>query len=103
MSTLPPPTKRNAFQARVVADEATCARTNAHEILAAARRACVVAIDSVEVATTDEAQCVAELNAAARPHNETLAAARCAYVAAIDNVDIATADESQMRCRTQCR
>ena len=45
-------------QARVVADEATRARTNAHEILAAARRACTVAIDNVDVATADEAQCV---------------------------------------------
>jgi hypothetical protein len=45
-------------QARVVADEATRALTNAHEILAAARRACMVAIDNVDVATADEAQCV---------------------------------------------
>jgi hypothetical protein len=53
-----------ADQARVVADEATRARAKAHEILAVAKRACGVAIDSVDVATTDEAQCVAELNAA---------------------------------------
>ncbi len=53
-----------ADQARVVADEATRARAKAHEILAVAKRACGVAIDSVDVATADEAQCVAELNAA---------------------------------------
>jgi hypothetical protein len=53
-----------ADQARVVADEATRARAKAHETLAVAKRACGVAIDSVDVATADEAQCVAELNAA---------------------------------------
>ena len=44
MSTLPPPTKRCASQNR----------TTAHEILAAARRACVAAIDNVEIATADD-------------------------------------------------
>jgi hypothetical protein len=44
MSTSPPPTKRCASQNR----------TTAHEILAAARRACVAAIDNVEIATADD-------------------------------------------------
>ena len=42
MSTLPPPTKRCASQ------------TTAHEIFAAACRACVAAIDNVEIATADD-------------------------------------------------
>ena len=60
-------------QARVVADKASRARTTAHEILAAARRAYVAAIDNVDVATADESQCVAELNAA---DMDTVAAAK---------------------------
>jgi hypothetical protein len=51
-------------QAHVVADEASRARTTAHETFAAARRAYVAAIDNVDIATADESQCVAELNAA---------------------------------------
>ena len=51
-------------QACVVADKASRARTTAHETLAEARRAYVAAIDNVSVATADESQCVAELNAA---------------------------------------
>jgi hypothetical protein len=36
----------------------------AHETFAAARRAYVAAVDNVDIATADESQCVAELNAA---------------------------------------
>jgi formamidopyrimidine-DNA glycosylase len=52
-----------AEQARVAADEATRARAVAYETLALATCACGVAIDSVDVANADEAQCVAKLNA----------------------------------------
>jgi hypothetical protein len=38
-------------------------RTISHETLAAACRVCAAAIDNVDVAAADEAQCVAELNA----------------------------------------
>jgi hypothetical protein len=51
-------------QARGVADEATRDRATLHETLATARRARAAAIDTVNVAVADEAQCVAELNAA---------------------------------------
>jgi len=51
-------------QARAFANEATRCRTTAHETLAVARRAHAMAIDTVDVAIADEAQCVAELNAA---------------------------------------
>ena len=51
-------------QARVVADDAACARTAAHETLSLARRARAAAIDPIDVATADESQCIAELNAA---------------------------------------
>ena len=52
-------------QARVVADEASRARTTAHETLAAARRAHMEAIDNVDIATADETLCVA------KPHDRT--------------------------------
>ena len=51
-------------QARAVADEATRDRATRYETLAMARRARAAAIDTVDVAVADEAQCVAELNAA---------------------------------------
>ena len=51
-------------QARVIADEASRARTTAHETLAETRCEYVAAIDNVDVATAEELQCVAELNAA---------------------------------------
>ena len=53
-----------AGQALAVADEAARARTTAHETLALARRAHAAAIDSIDIATTDESLCVAELDAA---------------------------------------
>ena len=53
-------------QARAVADNATRDRATAHEALATAHHACTAAIDSVDVAAAEEAQCVAELNAADR-------------------------------------
>jgi hypothetical protein len=55
-------------QACTVADKATHDRATLHETLATARRARAAAIDTVDVAVAvavaDEAQCVAELNAA---------------------------------------
>jgi len=52
-------------QARVVANEATTRRcATMHQTLAVARRARPTAIDTVDVAIADKAQCVAELNAA---------------------------------------
>ena len=51
-------------QARAVANEATRCRATLHDTLAVARRACAMAIDTVDVAIVDEAQCIAELNAA---------------------------------------
>ena len=51
-------------QARVIADEATRTRMAAHETLAAARRERAAAIDPIDVAASDESQCVAELHAA---------------------------------------
>ena len=45
-----------AGQALVVADEASRARTTAHETLAAAHRAHVAAINNVDIATADESQ-----------------------------------------------
>jgi len=56
--------RKLAGQTHVAANEASCARTTAHETLAAARRAYVAAIDNVNIATADKSQCVAELNAA---------------------------------------
>jgi hypothetical protein len=50
-------------QTLAMADEASHARTTAHETLATALRACAAAIDSIDIATTDELLCVAELNA----------------------------------------
>jgi hypothetical protein len=52
-------------QARTAADEASRARTTAHETLAAARRAHMEAIDNVDIATADETLCVA------KPHDRT--------------------------------
>jgi hypothetical protein len=60
-------------QARVVADKATHAHTAAHETLAAARCAYAAAINNVNIAATDESQCIAELNAA---NMDTAAAAK---------------------------
>ena len=51
-------------QARAIADDATRDRTDAHEALATARRMHSAAIDPVDIATAEEAQCVAELDAA---------------------------------------
>ncbi len=51
-------------QARAVANEATRCRATSHDTLAVARRARAMAIDTVDVAIVDEAQCIAELNAA---------------------------------------
>ena len=52
-----------ADQARAAADEASRARTTAHESLAAARREQREAIDNIDIATADERLCVAELAA----------------------------------------
>ena len=51
-------------QARVIADEATRTRMAAHQTLAAARRERAAAIDPIDVAASDESQCIAELHAA---------------------------------------
>jgi len=51
-------------QARVIADEATRTRIAAHETLAATRCERAAAIDPIDVAASDESQCVAELHAA---------------------------------------
>ena len=50
-------------QARAIADEATRTRMAAHKTLAAARRERAAAIDPIDVAASDESQCVAELHA----------------------------------------
>ena len=51
-------------QARVIADEATRTHMAVHETLAAARRERAAAIDPIDVAASNESQCVAELHAA---------------------------------------
>ncbi len=56
--------RKLADQASTVANEATRNRTTSHETLAATRRVRAAAIDEVDIATANEAQCVAELNAA---------------------------------------
>ncbi len=50
-------------QACTVADEAMQRRSVSNKTLAAARRVHAAAIDTVDIATTDKSQCVAELNA----------------------------------------
>ena len=50
-------------QACTVADEATQRRSVSNKTLAAARHVHAAAIDTVDIATTDKSQCVAELNA----------------------------------------
>jgi hypothetical protein len=56
--------RKLADQASTAAAEATRSRASSHETLAAARRARATAIDDVDIATANEAQCIAELNAA---------------------------------------
>jgi hypothetical protein len=64
-------------QARVVSGEATRAHTAVHKTLAAAHCTYAAAINNVNIATADESQCIAELNAA---NMDTAAAAKSQLV-----------------------
>jgi hypothetical protein len=89
-------------QARAVANDATRDRAVAHEALATARRVRAAAIDPVDVATADEAQCVAELNAVDK--DTTAAAKNQLALSAQGLFETATrAHESAVRALTALR